>query len=89
MSSAITFNYNLIAKDYLPDPDNDDDRLLLCKTCIQELNRVERRILLTYVELGSYAASAREYNVSAPTFKHYLQGVMAKVRECSGAELTD
>lgn len=90
MASGLTFDYELISGDYLPNPDTDDDRLLRCKTCIQEgLTRVERRILLTYVELQTYAAAAREFNVSRPTFKHYLQGVLQKVRECSNKGITN
>lgn len=83
MESKIPFNYDLIVDDYLPNYQEDDDRLYNTKTCIQELTRAERRIIITYVELGSYAAAAREFNVSPPTFKHYLQGVLQKVRECS------
>ena len=81
----IKFEYDLIAKDYLPN-DEDDDRLIVTKECIQALSKMERRILLTYVELQTYAASAKEFHVSPPTFKSYLQGILEKVRGCAGEE---
>lgn len=83
-SQTNNFDYDLIAKDYIPAPDTDDDRLLGAKECIQELTKMERRILLTYIELQTYAAAAREFNVSRPTFKRYVQGVLEKVRFCCG-----
>lgn len=80
------FDYDLISKDYIPDDLQDDDRLFKAKTCIQSLNRMEKRILLTYVELQTYAAASKEFHVSPPTFKHYLQGILEKVRDCACGE---
>lgn len=89
MRTELPFDYDLIQKDYLPNADEDDDTLLGVKTCIQALSRMERRILLTYVELGTYAAAAREFNVSAPTIKHYLQSILEKIRACAQDEIRD
>lgn len=80
------FDYDLIAKDYIPNFEEDDDRIFQAKTCIQALNRMEKRILLTYVELQTYAAASKEFHVSPPTFKHYLQGILEKVRDCACGE---
>lgn len=77
------FNYDLIQDDYIPDGLQDDDRLFAAKSCIQALNRMEKRILLTYVELQTYAAAAKEFHVSPPTFRKYVQGVIEKVRNCT------
>lgn len=72
------FDYNLIKDDYLPN-DMDDDRLRNVKDAIMELTPAERKIFLTYVETESYAATAREYNVSAPTAKAYILTVKNKI----------
>lgn len=77
------FNYDLIQDDYVPNMQQDDDRIYEAKTCIQALNRMEKRILLTYVELQTYAAAAKEFHVSPPTFRKYLQGILEKVRNCA------
>lgn len=82
MNNELPFDYDLIQKDYIPSFGEDDDRLYCAKECVQALSKMEKRILLTYVELQTYAASAREFHVSAPTFKHYLQGILEKVRGC-------
>lgn len=80
------FNYDLIQDDYVPDDIKDDDKMYLCKSCVQSLNRMEKRILLTYVELQTYAAAAKEFNVSPPTFRKYVQGILEKVRICAQEE---
>ena len=82
MNKELPFYYDLIQKDYVPSFEEDDDRLFGAKECVQALSKMEKRILLTYVELQTYAASAREFHVSAPTFKNYLNGILAKVRGC-------
>lgn len=59
--------------------DADDDRMVNIKTALQSLSEVEQRIFLAYCELGSYAATAREFNVSAPTAKTYLNNIKNKL----------
>lgn len=67
-------SYKLIEADYRC-CDNDDDTLRTLKEAMGYLNAAQRKIWLTYVELGSYAAVAREYNVSLPTAKSYIMEV--------------
>lgn len=86
--NKLPFDYDLISNDYIPNYEEDDDRLYNTKACIQALSRAERRILLTYVELGTYAAAAREFNVSPPTIKSYLNGIISKVYSCSQSGAT-
>lgn len=73
------FNYDLIKADYEADELNDEELVFQIKTALKNLTPVERKIFLTYTEVGSYAATAREFNVSAPTAKTYVQAVKDKI----------
>ncbi len=66
--------------DYLPTP-QDDDEMLLIKSALQGLRPIERKIWLTYTELGTYTAVAREYNVSVPTAAKYLKIIRKKIMD--------
>lgn len=66
--------------DYLPTKD-DDDRMLMIKNALQSLRPIERKIWLTYTELGTYTAVAREYNVSVPTAAKYLKIIRKKIMD--------
>lgn len=66
--------------DYLPTP-QDDDEMLLIKSALQGLRPIERKIWLTYTELGTYTAVAREYNVSVPTSAKYLKIIRKKIMD--------
>lgn len=71
-------DYDLIKKDYEIN-DEDDDRLYRIKTALAELRPMERKIFLVYTELGSFAAVARQFNVSAPTAKTYINNIKDKI----------
>lgn len=58
--------------EYLTITDNDDDNMVEIKTRIKSWTPSAQLIWITYCELGSYAATAREFNVSAPTAKTYV-----------------
>lgn len=72
-------DYNLIKNDYIPDDWMDDDFMYAIKEAINSLTPMERRIWLTYTETGSYAATGREFNVSAPTSGSYVRQVKIKI----------
>ena len=73
-------DFKSIALDYIPNAD-DDDLLLELKTAIQtELTEPERRIFLAYLELGSYAAVAREFGVCSVTAKKYIKQIIYKLK---------
>lgn len=67
--------------EYWPDEINDDDEMLSYKEAIGKLNTIQRKIFLTYVELGSYAATGREFGVSTPTAKKYINEIKNKIFE--------
>lgn len=72
------FNYDKIKEDYLIN-DEDDDRIYDIKMALTMLTPVERKIFLTYTELGSYSATAREFSVSSPTIKSYILDIKNKI----------
>lgn len=72
-------NYELIAKDYEINGTEDDEMLTL-KLTLDQLTPVEKKIFLTYAELGTYSATARVYNVSPPTIKHYINDIRIKIK---------
>lgn len=58
----------------------EDDRFNLV-SIIGELTLPERRILLTYAECGTYAETARIFNVNPKTVKHYIEKLRMKIFE--------
>lgn len=68
-------------EEYQPKIMDDDEEIYALKEAISRLNTIQRQIFLTYTELGTYAATAREYGVSVPTIKHYLNEIRKKIFE--------
>lgn len=78
------FSYDMIKGDYELsgfDMLQSDELVYRIKEAVANLNEIERRILLTYVELGSYSATARVYNVSSPTVKAYVSPIIDKIKK--------
>ena len=59
----------------------DDDEMMLIKNGIKSLNPVQRKIFLTYVETGTYTATAKEFGVSIPTVCSYIKKIRNKLIE--------
>lgn len=74
----MTFDYNLIKDDYQIN-ENDDDTLYAIKEALTRLTTVEKKIFLTYCELGTYSATARQFNVTSPTIKSYINQIKNKI----------
>ena len=81
MKTKIEINY----EDYAVN-DKDDDTMVSIKEAIDSLKPAEKKIWMTYVESGSYAATARAYNVSAPTAKSYLTQIKKKIMDYAGLD---
>lgn len=56
----------------------EDDRYKLINI-ISELTLPERKIFLTYVECGTYAETARLFNVNPKTVKNYIAKLKKKI----------
>lgn len=70
-----------IIDEYITPMDEDDDEMLLIKEAISKLNGVQRKIYLSYVENGTYTATAEEFGVSIPTIKTYINNINGKIRD--------
>lgn len=68
-------------EEYQPKIMDDDEEIYTLKDAISRLPTIQRQIFLTYVELQTYAATAREYGVSVPTMKKYLAEIRKKIFE--------
>ena len=68
-------------EEYQPKIMDDDEEIYALKDAISRLPTIQRQIFLTYTELGTYAATAREYGVSVPTMKKYLAEIRKKIFE--------
>lgn len=66
--------------EYKPDTLEDDDLLYTLKEAIQNLRPVERKIFLTYTELGTYTQAAKTFHVSVPTIRKYLAEIREKIK---------
>lgn len=66
-------------EEYITITEEDDDVMVDIKTRLRELKPMERKIFLTYTELGTFAATAREFNVSPPTIKTYINNIKEKI----------
>ena len=73
------FNYELIVHDYVDFNDEDDDMLYSLREAINKLTPVERKIFLTYCELQTFSATARQFNVSGPCIKSYILNIKSKI----------
>lgn len=67
--------------DYKPDTLEDDDLLYTLKEAIQSLRPVERKIFLTYTELGTYTQAAKTFHVSVPTIRKYINEIRQKIND--------
>lgn len=74
-----TFDIEMALKDYLSFEDSDDDALRTLKERILSLRPAERRILLTYIDLGTYSETAREFNVSSTCIRKYINDIRRKL----------
>ncbi len=71
----------MIEEEYLTPTMNDDDRLYNLRTALTRLNSIQRKIILTYIELGTYTATAKEFKVSVPTARSYVLKIKNKILE--------
>lgn len=59
----------------------DDDRMYRLKASLNTLRPVEKKIFLTYTELGTYTETAKYFKVSVPTIRKYITQIRAKILE--------
>lgn len=70
----------LIEEEYLMHDINEDEELYWWKEGLKNaLNQIERKIFITYLEQGTYAATAKLFKVSTPTVIRYIQNLKGKL----------
>lgn len=71
----------IIEEEYMSHLDTDDDELYWTKEAISKMTKLQRKIYVTYLECGTYAATAKVFKVSVPTLKKYVNNLTAWIRE--------
>lgn len=70
----------LIEEEYLLHNDEEDDEMYQMKEALKNaLNPLERKIFITYMECGTYAATAKLFKVSKPTVSKYINNLKTRI----------
>lgn len=70
----------LLEEEYLIHNEEEDDEMFLYKEALTKaLNPLERKIYITYLEMETYAATAKAFNVSIPTVSKYIGNLKSKI----------
>lgn len=70
-----------IENEYLEEKLEDDDEMMLIKKAIESLTPVQRKIWLAYVDNGTYSSTAKQFKVSTPTVRNYIQDIRKKITD--------
>lgn len=76
----MTAEYKKIEAEYLPNENDDDLMLELKQALFKELTEAERKILIYFCEVGSYAGVARMWGSSPPTVKKRVEEIIDKIK---------
>ena len=70
-----------IEEEYIGDFLKDDDRIFRLKEVINELDDLDRAILIMYADEGSMAKAGRKFNVSAATIYSNIKRIRQVIKE--------
>lgn len=70
-----------IEEEYIGDFLKDDDRIFRLKQIINELNDLDRAILIVYADEGSMAKAGKKFNVSAATIYTNIKRIRKIIAE--------
>ena len=70
-----------IEEEYMGDFLKDDDRMYKIKQIINELDDLDRAILIMYADEGSMAKAGRKFNVSAATIYTNIKRIRQVIKE--------
>lgn len=70
-----------IEEEYIGDFLKDDDRIFRLKEVINELDDLDRAILIMYADEGSMAKAGRKFNVSAATIYTNVKRIRQIIKE--------
>ena len=70
-----------IEEEYIGDFLKDDDRIFRLKEVINELDDLDRAILIVYADEGSMAKAGKKFNVSAATIYTHIKRIRQIIKE--------
>ena len=70
-----------IEEEYIRDIFVDDDRMYKIKQIINELDDLDRSILIVYADEGSMAKAGRKFNVSAATIYSNIKRIRQIIKD--------
>ena len=70
-----------IEEEYMGDILKDDDRIFRLKQIINELDDLDRAILIVYADEGSMAKAGSKFNVSAATIYSNIKRIRQIIKE--------
>ena len=70
-----------IEEEYIGDFLKDDDRIFRLKEVINELDDLDRAILIMYADEGSMAKAGKKFNVSAATIYSNIKRIRNIIKE--------
>ena len=70
-----------IEEEYIGDFLKDDDRIFRLKEIINELDDLDRSLLIVYADEGSMAKAGRKFNVSAATIYSNIKRIRNIIKE--------
>ena len=70
-----------IEEEYIGDFLKDDDRIFRLKEVINELDDLDRAILIVYADEGSMAKAGKKFNVSAATIYTNIKRIRNIIKE--------
>ena len=70
-----------IEEEYMGDFLKDDDRIFRIKQIINELDDLDRAILIVYADEGSMAKAGKKFNVSAATIYTNIKRIRQIIKE--------
>lgn len=72
----------LLEEEYLIHNEDEDDEMYWYREALKKaLNPLERKIYITYLEMETYAATAKAFKVSIPTVSKYIGNLKSKIIE--------
>lgn len=72
-------DFKKIEEEYMPSTHDDDFMFTLKARIFSELTEPERRLLICYCEIGSFAGLARFFHNSTPTARKRIKEIIKKI----------
>ncbi len=70
-----------IEEEYTKDPIKDDDEMYKIKEIIDELDDLDKAILIVYADEGSMAKTGKKFNVSSATIYYNIKRIRNIIKE--------